>query len=860
MGSVMFLKNDSRLNIADLFVLSSFAIAQPIYDLVARTPEFLVAHRLEPLEIGLLIVILSFGVPLILLSSEWLLGLTSVRIRRLVHTVFVCILLTLILLPLPKKVAILSGALKSSIVLVVSSLLAFLYMKYRTARRSLLFLLPAVALFPTLFLSHAPIRKQLFIRGDKDTVPIFSIGEPVPIVMIVFDEFPLSSLMDEKLNIDPDWFPNFAAFSRGAIWFKNASAVTDGTLNSVPGILSGLYPQPERKLLPNTADYPRTLFTLLGENYQFHVQENNTRLCPRRLCGEKDEKPPMLRLRGLVQDLGVLYLYTVLPRKLTNWLPDITLSWGNFAKGDQLISGAKQGISGYGELNKWVDRPHQFSQFVDSVLPSDKPTLHFLHILLPHAPWEFLPNGKKYSLDTRIRGVIDNSDQKWNPFLWSNDYRAAEEAYQRHLLQVVLVDKIFGSLVKRLQAIDLYDRALIVVVADHGCSFRSNDSRRRPTQTNYPDILNVPFFVKLPFQKEGRTDDRNVETIDVLPTIADVLKIQLPWKIDGRTALTPSSPQRNARTFVTERGEKLSFPPELDGRREAIKQKFKLFGRDKDTAGLFKMGPHQELLGRKPSEAAVIADFAGELELDNTAYLHSFDSKAPVTLTHLTGRIQQASKGAFQPLQVALAINGTIWAVRETFWSGNEERFSAVTPDWVYREGENEVTAFAVLDSAESPKLARFHTSVDNPHYQWGDLIRFTRSGNIKPRLAEGWGRPEMDYTWTDGKRASLVLNNDPPSRTIVLRAKVLPYLVLGKVKEQKVRILVNRQVAGEWILNNPGIQERALAFSAALLNSSNPTVITFEFSNAVSPAKLGIGSDKRELGLAFFWLSLNPQ
>jgi hypothetical protein len=855
----MFLKNDSGLNLVDLLVLSSFAIAQPVFDLVARTPEFLVAHHSEPLEIGLLIFILTFGVPLIFLSAEWLLGFPDARVRRLVHTAFVTFLLTLMLLPLSKKVGILSGTAKSSIVLLVSGLLAFLYTKYRTPRRSLLFLLPAVVLFPTLFLSHAPIRRQLLDKGGPEALPVVSVGQPVPVVMIVFDEFPLSSLMDKNLNIDSNWFPNFAAFSREAIWFRNASAVSDGTLNSVPGILSGLYPQPERNLLPNATDYPRTLFTLLGRGYEFHVQENNTRLCPKRLCGEKAEEPPMSRLRGLVQDLGVLYLYAVLPKKLTKWLPDISISWGHFAVGNEPVKNDTRGISAFGEMNDWVNRPNQFSHFVNSIVPSDKPTLHFLHILLPHPPWEYLPTGKRYSLDVKIRGVIDDTDQQWNPFLWSNDHRAVVEAYQRHLLQVLLVDKMLGSLVEHLRATDLYDRALIVVVADHGCSFRSSDSRRRPTQTNYPDILNIPFFVKLPFQKEGRIDDAIVETIDVLPTIADVLKIQIPWKIDGRTAFDPSPQQRNVRTFITERGERLSFPHGLEGRHEAIREKFKLFGADKETAGLFKVGPHQELLGRKPSQATVIEDYAGELELDNSAYLHSFDRKASVTLTHLTGRIRQALKGGSQPLQVALAVNGTIWAVTETFWSGNEERFSAVTPDSAYSEGHNEVTAFAVLDSTGSPRLARFHTAADNPRYKWGEHIQFTRSGNGKSHLAQGWGRPEIEYTWTDGKRASLVLNIDPPPWPVVLRAEVLPYLVLGKVKEQKVRILVNRQVAGEWVFNTPDIQEKTLAFSAALLNGFDHTVITFEFPDAISPANLGIGPDKRELGLAFFWLSLSP-
>ena len=32
--------------------------------------------------------------------------------------------------------------------------------------------------------------------------------------------------------------------------------------------------------------------------------------------------------------------------------------------------------------------------------PSDRPTLHFLHLLLPHAPWRYLPSGTEYNFET----------------------------------------------------------------------------------------------------------------------------------------------------------------------------------------------------------------------------------------------------------------------------------------------------------------------------------------------------------------------------------------------------------------------------------------------------------------------------
>ena len=47
----------------------------------------------------------------------------------------------------------------------------------------------------------------------------------------------------------------------------------------------------------------------------------------------------------------------------------------------------------------------------------------------------------------------------------------------------------------------------------------------------------MPLFVKEPGQTEGDVSDANVLTIDVLPTIADVLDIEIPFEVDGRSAL-----------------------------------------------------------------------------------------------------------------------------------------------------------------------------------------------------------------------------------------------------------------------------------------------------------------------------------
>ena len=60
-------------------------------------------------------------------------------------------------------------------------------------------------------------------------------------------------------------------------------------------------------------------------------------------------------------------------------------------------------------------------------------------------------------------------------------------------------------------------------------------------------------FVKLPQQVSGVVSDRVVETIDILPTIADVLSATVPYEVDGRSLLDVSAPDRPPRTCRTDR-------------------------------------------------------------------------------------------------------------------------------------------------------------------------------------------------------------------------------------------------------------------------------------------------------------------
>jgi Sulfatase len=734
------------------------------------------------------------------------------------------------------------------------------YLRFRSNRVSLLFLSPAILLFPALFLFQSPIYKLVFSRsGPARVYP--KIHATAPIVMVVFDEFPVASLMDEHQEIESKLYPSFANLSKLATWYRNATSVGEGTLNAVPAILDGLYPRTSLQLLPNAIDHPHTLFTLLGGTYQFHVIENNTRLCPEQLCGQQTKRLSLRqRTRALWSDVGVLFAYLILPADLTVGFPDISQSWKDFRKKPAPSSKAVDRLMEYDQLADWEDRPGRFKAFIDSIRPASKPALHFLHILLPHVPWEYLPSGRKHSADaTILRGAVGTNDRGEDPLKWAGDSWAVTQAYQTHLLQVRLVDRLLGELIDHLKKVGLYDPSVLVITADHGVSFRLHESRRRLSLVNYPDIMAIPLFIKQPYQKEGRVDDRKVETVDILPTVADILGVALPWKMDGQSLINPSLPEKRERIFLTDRS-KLVFGSSMEarlmeGRSHALQQKVQIFGSSSDLEDLYRIGAHTELIGGPLSQSGLDRNNSAVRREIEGSY-DSLDFNASLIPAQIRGRVVRTRQDLFEPLHLAIAVNGTIRAVTETYLSGGDEKFSALLPDSAFQPGANEVNALVITQSKEQTA----HLEIPRPGDRKENVVNFAKGGNAKQYQAEGWGNSERHFTWTNGKRARMILPISHPASAAYLWIRFVAYVAPEQANRQKVHVLANNRLIEEWIITKPEFHERILFIPEEVLGSSKRLDITLELPEAVSPASIRAGADRRELGIAVAWLKLIPQ
>ncbi len=673
----------------ELAVLCAFALAQPLFDLLGRNPEFFAVRGSPGVDIVLFAAGLVLLPPLVLTGVEALAGLGGPRVQDAVHALLVAMLGALIAIQIVKRAGALPTGVELALALAAGLALtwALVVRRARVARTFLTFLAPVPVLFLALFLFGSPV-KQL-VPAQQAEAATAGARAGAPVVMVVFDEFPLTSLLGPDGRIDRVRYPSFATLAERSTWYSRATTVFDSTTHAVPAILDGR--RPRKGELPTLAHHPRNLFTLLGGSYRVNVAEEATWLCPRELCPNTLQPNLGRRMSALASDVGVIYAHVVAPSRLEDSLPSISEGWGDFNGGDAGDTVLKL-LGGGG-------RPERFEAWLRSIRPSPRPALNFKHVLLPHGPMQYLPDGHRYSDGGgRLAGLRSPPAVK-DPFLVRQDY-------QRHLLQLGFTDRLLGRLIDRLRATKLWDRALVVVVADHGVSFRVGQSDRRSvTPDNVEDIAPVPLFVKAPGQRSGRVSTRPVETIDVLPTIADELGVRLPWRVDGRSATGPPPPGRPAVDMLTRAWRPLRVDAaDLQRRlRAAVARKTAFFGSGHDDAALYAGGPHRELVGRPVAALRAGGGAGASATIDAASELARVNPHGALP-AHLTGRISGAGPGRHD---LAVAVNGRVATVSRSFpWKGHES-FSAFVPPQAFRPGRNRVEVFLVPPSGAPRLLGR---------------------------------------------------------------------------------------------------------------------------------------------------------
>lgn len=675
--------------------LCALGIAQPLLDLLGRNAAFFVAHGATAVDVVLLALSVAVVLPLV--------GGGLVLATAAVHRPTASALQSLALAGLTAAMVLAAfrasdtlGGVPAAAVLVLAAVagvgVAVLY--WRSAGARMLLRLAAVAAPAALllFLFFTPANRILAPAQPAQAVTV--AADSPPIVMVVFDELPVASLLDAAGEIDATAFPSFARLAEDATFYSNATTVHAQTMEAIPAIASGRRSRADE--LPTAADHPTSLMGLLGEQYRMHVVEPLTALCPPASCaGTATQASGLRRWRLLLRDLAIVEAHLLVPQDMAGSLPPVDEGWDNFAAagGD----GSQTRGDFLDQEREVRDRwPALFRRFVRGIKAAPEPTLHFLHVGLPHHPWIYLPDGRRYQAapvaESGLAGIagIDQRN-RWRSRTWP-----VLQAYQRHLVQVQFVDRLLGEMLDQLQAQKLYERALVVVVADHGVSFRTDAPLRNFKRENIGEVAAVPLMVKLPRQTHGEISTLPAETTDIVPTVLDALEAQGLPEFDGESLHGDAIVNRTRRRITDPGlGTELIVPADHGQVAATVARKYALFG-GSDHLDPFALAPpgYSRLLGVPAPSTSPLAEGAG-LVLDRAAAFDDVDLDAPTLPALLSGSVTWDTG---RPPVLAVAVNGTVVAITQTDPDApaGDYPFRALLPPDAFREGANQVDVFIV--------------------------------------------------------------------------------------------------------------------------------------------------------------------
>jgi arylsulfatase A-like enzyme len=228
-------------------------------------------------------------------------------------------------------------------------------------------------------------------------------------------------------------------------------------------------------------------------------------------------------------------------------------------------------IKDYGSLGasipnalEWLEQHHNekffmFIQGFDAHCPFGVPTLNPEFTTGLHSPLDFsrcywtfdtskpvLRDGVEYyPVMTDFAGPEGSQSVQLSP----DDIEYMKALYDGEL---ATIDRMIGRFFNRLRELDLESKTIVVFLSEHGDMFGKHGRFMRggPLRgTFYDDVLRIPLVIKNPKDPlVGRRVSQLIESVDITPSLLDMLNIPPPITFRGRSFIPlitdPAAPGR----------------------------------------------------------------------------------------------------------------------------------------------------------------------------------------------------------------------------------------------------------------------------------------------------------------------------
>lgn len=174
------------------------------------------------------------------------------------------------------------------------------------------------------------------------------------------------------------------------------------------------------------------------------------------------------------------------------------------------------------------------------VSASRPPFALWLHFFDTHEPYDPEPavarrftGGYSGSLGTELSVdfLVGLNDSAADGSLGAADRRYIADLYDAEIAEL---DRVLGDLFTELRRRGLWDDLLVVVIGDHGQAHGEDGFWGHGERLLEP-VIRVPFVLKEPGQRTGRVVESPVETLDLVPTLVELLGIEESLNLRGRS-------------------------------------------------------------------------------------------------------------------------------------------------------------------------------------------------------------------------------------------------------------------------------------------------------------------------------------
>ena len=192
------------------------------------------------------------------------------------------------------------------------------------------------------------------------------------------------------------------------------------------------------------------------------------------------------------------------------------------------------------------------TEALETAAAGDRPFFLVADCFDPHEPWD-PPEHYVRLYDKGYEGKEPLSDNYGN-----DDYLTDRQLLRMRALyaaEVTMVDRWLGKFVRRARELGVMERALLVLVSDHGHLLGEHGYTGKVPRRLYRQLTDTVFMLRHPGGRgAGETSSFYASTHDVAPTILGYLGVEQPEPMDGQdlTPLLESKDPERPRDHITQ--------------------------------------------------------------------------------------------------------------------------------------------------------------------------------------------------------------------------------------------------------------------------------------------------------------------